>query len=302
MPHMAEARNIEDDWAGITNTAARKRRQNRLNQRALRRRREAEKSASSRKEFARTAQSGLPLSIERQADYAAPYSSHPINPNLHSPRIAGQQIVLSPQSKLQSSNSSPKSRWGSEEEGALLVVSVGPTTVVLDLYSCPLPADHLLTLVRYNLYRACAANAEILGLDPRSLHDDIPSPFCDHATFNRPLPASLIPTETQISVQHPPYIDLCPFPSLRDKLILLQGTIDEDELCADIGGHNSTVEHNGLIAWGDPWDPMAWELSEYAAMKWGPLIGRCDELIIATNYWRRRRGETPLLHALFRSR
>ncbi|TGJ83260.1 hypothetical protein E0Z10_g5475 [Xylaria hypoxylon] len=294
---MIEARNIEDDWAGISDFATRKKRQNRLNQRALRRRREAEKSTHLQNEPAETIRSSPSLNMERQADFLGYFSSHTTNPDVHTIWMPGQQAILEQMERQPtlSRNSAPKCGWVPDAEGALLVVSIGPTTVVLDLYSCPLPADHLLTLVQYNLYRACAANSMILGLDPRSLHDDITSPFCDIQTFNYSLPASLTPTETQITVAHHPYIDIFPFGHLRDRLILSQGTVDEDELCADIGGKNSTTEHTGLIVWGNSWDPMGWELSEYVAIKWAQLFGGCRELLIATDYWRRRRGEAPLM-------
>jgi hypothetical protein len=278
------------------------------------------KSALPQKEPAETIWPGLPLNIEHQAVLVGHHSSHTIHPNIHTRWMPGHQGLLeqtehqptdlaklfplsplSPLSRTLSSNSLPKFGWVQDAEGGLLVVSVGPSTIVLNLYACPLPADHLLTLVRYNLYRACAANAKILGLDPRSLHDDITSPFCDLKTFDHLLPKPLIPTETQILVRHHPYIDLFPLGSLRDKLILSEGTIDEDELCADLGGKNSTTEHTGLIVWGDSWDPMGWELSEYVAIKWGWLFEGCEELLIATDYWRRQRGEASLMDALFRS-
>ncbi|KAI1745248.1 hypothetical protein F4680DRAFT_401521 [Xylaria scruposa] len=299
MPHMTEARSIEDDWAGISDFAARKKRQNRLNQRALRRRREATKLAHFQRGPSGATRSDTPLHTERQADFGDYFSKRtsyiPDQQDI-SQQLECQQFPLP---ILASRSYFTRARWVSEAEGGLLVVSVGPTTIVLDLYSCPLPADHLLTLVRYNLYRACATNAKILGLDPRSLHDDITSPFCDLKNFDHPLPKALIPTETQITVQHHPYVDLFPFGSLRDKLILLAGAIDEDELCADLGGKNSTTEHTGLIVWGDPWDPMAWELSEYVIIKWAFLLNGCENLLIATNYWRRRRDEAPLTDALF---
>lgn len=170
MPHMIEARSIEDDWAGVSDLAARKKRQNRLNQRALRRRREAIRSAQFQKETTETFQSGLPLNIARQ------HSSHAIRLDMHSAWNSGQQAVLEqvehqpahlakpyPLSRTPNGNSPLRFGWVSDEEGTVLAVSLGPTTIVLDLYSCSLPADHLLSLQRYNLYRACATIVEILG-------------------------------------------------------------------------------------------------------------------------------------------
>ncbi|KAI0555628.1 hypothetical protein F4679DRAFT_519263 [Xylaria curta] len=301
MPHMTEAWSIEDDWAGISDFAARKKKQNRLNQRALRRRREATRLAHFQQRPSGATRSDLPLDTERQADFVGyPSTRTCYMPDRQdvSERLERRHYPFS----ISPSRSYPtRARWVSDAEGGLLVVSVGPTTIVLDLHSYPLPADHLLTLVKYNLYRACATNAKILGLDPRSLHDDITSPFCDLKNFSCPLPEALIPTETQITVRHHPYIDLFPFSGLRDKLILLEGTIDEDELCADLGGKNSTTEHTGLVVWGDPCDPMAWELSEYVVIKWAFLLNGCENLLMATNYWRRQRGEAPLTVALFQS-
>ncbi|KAI1192639.1 hypothetical protein F5X97DRAFT_316824 [Nemania serpens] len=315
MPHMTEARSIEDDWAGISDLAARKKRQNRLNQRALRRRREAVKSAYLQKEPPETIKSGLPHSKEREEESAGHHSSHVIGLDARGTWMLGQQTALeqvrhqpthrakpSPLSRTLSGNSPLRFGWVSNEEGTVLAVSLGPTTIVLDLYSCSLRADHLLSLQRYNLYRACATIAEILGLDSRALHDDITSPFCDLETFNRPLPKSLLPTETQVRVRHHPYIDIFPLGSLRDKIILSAGTFDEDELCADVGGKNPTTEHTGMLVWGDPWDPMGWELSEYVAIKWAWLLDGCEDIYTATDYWRRQRGEVPLADALRRSR
>ncbi|KAI1119927.1 hypothetical protein F5Y10DRAFT_290639 [Nemania abortiva] len=310
MPHMTNARSVEDDWAGISDFTARKKRQNRLNQRALRRRRNAAKKLVTLQEEPAKAIPLRPLNIEGQ-DCTSHLSSYTIiNPEIHNHPIPGQQValdqaehLLTGSTQLQSfsgilsSNSSAKFGWDPDREGHVLVASIGPTTIVLDLHSFPLPADHLLTLVRYNLYRACATNARLMGLEPRCLHDDIISPFCDLGTFNRPLPESLLPTETQVAVCHHPYIDLFPFGSLRDSLIHAQDIIDEDELCADLGGKNATTEHTGLIVWEDPWDPMGWEVSEYVAVKWARLFDGCKQLLMATNYWRRQRGEPPLMAA-----
>ncbi|KAI1423482.1 hypothetical protein F5Y12DRAFT_757233 [Xylaria sp. FL1777] len=311
MPHMVEARSVEDDWAGISDFGARKKRQNRLNQRALRRRKAANKSANCQIEPVEPARLSRPPIVECQADSVSHSSSHAENCDGYAAWTPGKQIiskhtVQQPKDLVKQfsplnvphGNAALQLRWSSSPESFVLVVSAGPTTIVLDLYALPLPADHLLTLVRYNLYKACAANAEILGLEPRALHDDITSPFCNPRTFNHPLPDSLAPTETQTTVLHHPYIDIFPFASLRDKLILLQGTFSEDELCADLGGKNSTTEHTGLIVWGDSWDPMAWEVSEYIAIKWSWLLDSCEELRVATNFWRNTRGEAPLRDAL----
>jgi hypothetical protein len=256
-------------------------------------------------EPAEITQSSLYLDIGGQIGVAGPLSIYTDGTSVHNASASSQQLVLEQIEHLPSHPAEQfwlsRTLGGSSIVEGVLVVSVGPTTIVLDLHPHPLPADHLLTLVQYNLYRACAANAHILGLDPRSMHDDIISPFCKPEGIHRLLPESLMPTETQVGVRHHPYIDLFPFRSLRDQLILLEGCIDEDELCADLGGKNSGTEHTGLIVWSDPWDPMGWELSEYVATKWARVFGGCEEILMATDYWRRQRGEVSLSHALFRA-
>jgi hypothetical protein len=183
------------------------------------------------------------------------------------------------------------------------VVEVASKTISFDLYEPSPPlSDHLLSLVRYNLYRAVAANSWSLGIDPRLMHSDIPSPF----TSNDPaisklclsLPLALRPTALQKSVYHHPYIDLFPFPSMRDRLLQVGDTIDEDMLCADFAGDNidsNFGEHTGLIVWGEPWDPQAWEISEPLWKKWSWLLKECSGILETTNYWRQKRDEPPLV-------
>jgi hypothetical protein len=183
------------------------------------------------------------------------------------------------------------------------IVKVASKTITFDLYeAAPILSDHLLSLIKYNLYRATAANSWAIGLDPRLLHSDILSPFSsDDSEITRlymSLPPSLHPTALQRSVPHHPYIDLFPFPSMRDRLIQIGDTIDEDELCADFAGENLKSEgggHTGLTVWGEPWDPQSWEIAEPLWDKWSILLKGCPGILEATNYWRQMRDEPHLI-------
>lgn len=183
------------------------------------------------------------------------------------------------------------------------IVKVASKTITFDLYEpAPILSDHLLSLIKYNLYRAVAANSWSIGIDPRLMHSDIPSPFTSNDPANyslcQSLPPSLRPTALQRSVPHHPYIDLFPFPNMRDRLIQMGHTLNEDELCEDFAGESLDLEfgeHTGLIVWGEPWDPKGWELAEPLWKKWSLLLKGCPGLLDSTNYWRQKRDEAPLV-------
>lgn len=67
-------------------------------------------------------------------------------------------------------------------------------------------------------------------------------------------------------------------------------------LCALGGFFNSSnsTPQNGLIIWGDPWDPAGWEITPQYLQRWAWTIDGCTELLASTNYWRQRRGEKLL--------
>jgi hypothetical protein len=47
---------------------------------------------------------------------------------------------------------------------------------------------------------------------------------------------------------------------MRDNILRAGDSYDDLELCADlVGFFNAPVARTGLIVWGEPWDPMAWE-------------------------------------------
>lgn len=110
------------------------------------------------------------------------------------------------------------------------------------------------------------------------------------------------PTALQIAKPHPGYLDVFPFPTMRDKLIELMSSestlFDEDELWKDI-------ENDGLICWGTagangvaapggggaPWDSRSWEAPLWFLTKWSWIVGGEDsELAISSEWWRNMRG------------
>ncbi|TAQ88727.1 hypothetical protein B7494_g2944 [Chlorociboria aeruginascens] len=135
----------------------------------------------------------------------------------------------------------------------------------------PLPPDHLITLLQYNVLRACIINRALLTPlfgNPAS-HSDCSSPALRKfptPSFLIIIPLSFYPTHLQLTVPHEHWIDIIPHRRWRDNLILAVGTFDEDELWSDtIGGlfegfPASEVEYRGVVIWDPPWDVKGWEI------------------------------------------
>lgn len=164
---------------------------------------------------------------------------------------------------------------------------------------CPRP-DHLPILIRLNVLSAMTHNCALVGFEPDGLcRDEEISPFCPGGGGQWPAtcPASLQPTLLQRNVEHHPWIDLFPFPDMRDKFLLAleTGYFDEDLLCHDIlGVSNLEDDTPSLLVWGDPSDPRNWEASTKFLRKWGWLVSQSRELLDGTNHWRGVRGERRL--------
>jgi hypothetical protein len=161
--------------------------------------------------------------------------------------------------------------------------------------------EHLPLLVRYNVAISLATNAGFLGIatefydwegiSPMNKHGPSLGPaFCDHSSD---WPATLHPTQLQLSIKHHPWVDCFPWPRLRDNLLQAfehPDLCDEDELCHDICDFNDQRE-SMLMVWGPPEDSQNWEVSDSFLRKWAWLLKDCGQVLVSTNYWRSRRGE-----------
>jgi hypothetical protein len=181
----------------------------------------------------------------------------------------------------------------------------GPTNILF-----PLSSDHLITLIQYNVLRACLANLKLLDLvDVAKTQEECGSavlhiltdPAPESTTGKPIIPPHLEPTLLQRTVEHAPWIDIIPHPGWRDNLILAAGTYDAAEICNDVVGGlwdevpSADFGETGVIAWSPPWDISGWEISGGFWKKWGRLLRGCDEVLEATNRWRRMRGEDDLV-------
>ncbi|KAL4874474.1 hypothetical protein BJY04DRAFT_203844 [Aspergillus karnatakaensis] len=274
----------EDDWAGLGDAKERRKRQNRINQRAFRQRKRAQQKK---------------LTIQQQIE----------------DMIANGEVTLLPRSSSTDSSSPCSSSetnplvntWERRmcflgDEIDKLLERFSQRAVESYVHGSP-SADHLLTLCKVNVFRAFMSNMLTLGMSPGPewMDDDALSPFGTQLPgYVAPdeLPVSLRPTKLQTRVVHHPWLDFFPFPRIRDNLILA-GDFDDHPLCLDIMGFWEVKEEScGLLVWGDPTDPRNWEVSENFLRRWPWVVAGCPELLESTNRWRSSRGEKMIFRYL----
>ncbi|KAH6967590.1 hypothetical protein BKA56DRAFT_697512 [Ilyonectria sp. MPI-CAGE-AT-0026] len=127
-----------------------------------------------------------------------------------------------------------------------MVIRVSPTTAYVHPalpplpFTFPLSSDHLLHLIQYNVFRALISNKRILNTlpsDPTACPAN--GPYCDDTTLyplNPNIPSSLVPTTLQQTRYHSIWINIIPFPRMRDNLIQHEGRFDQWELLQDLVG------------------------------------------------------------------
>jgi hypothetical protein len=159
--------------------------------------------------------------------------------------------------------------------------------------------DLLISLSRLNVLRAAYDNAIAVGMTVEWLcQDDTISIFSLQGPrlSEDNIPLSLRPTALQRATPHHPWLDIFPFPRMRDNLIRAGDHLDDDELCHDLTAFWDTRTSNArLLVWGLPSCPENWEVTEEFAKKWGFFLQGCPDILKSTNNWRVRRGEKPLV-------
>lgn len=199
----------------------------------------------------------------------------------------------------------------------------------------PLSTDHLLHLIQYNIFRAFGSNKRTLNVlltgwtvysPPVITTCPISGPYRDDTNvfpLNPNIPVALAPTLCQQAYPHPIWINLIPFPRMRDNLIRQQGRFSPYELLQDLIGElmganqyprreetpltisvtdpvpydedTVTTGRKGLIVWGEPHESQSWEATPGFFAKWAWAAEGCDDLLESSNRWRAIRGEDPIL-------
>ncbi|KAF7883962.1 hypothetical protein EAF00_011274 [Botryotinia globosa] len=156
------------------------------------------------------------------------------------------------QKKLLSKQSAPASLV--MEEGEALEPGIDPhlRTLLEVIKQRKQPQDHADT---FNVFHALFCNMVALGFNLDWLMADAISPFSQNPSrfWDTSCPASLCPTALQRQVSHHPYLDLFPFPELRDNMLRKGKDFDDDDLCHDlVEVCHAKSERSGLIVWGSP--------------------------------------------------
>jgi hypothetical protein len=114
----------------------------------------------------------------------------------------------------------------------------------------------------FTVFSAMYINGELQGIP-------CATGYASRTPFPKPtIPLPLHPTETQLMVVHPRWIDRLPFPKMRDSLIKLRGVVDEEEILKDI----FTMPSFRIEGGGESWDPRAWVMEKEWEGKWGWLM------------------------------
>ncbi|KIW83731.1 hypothetical protein Z517_02977 [Fonsecaea pedrosoi CBS 271.37] len=112
------------------------------------------------------------------------------------------------------------------------------------------------------VFSALFINGMILGLKACSAVPALSPPA------SSTVPLSLQPTPTQLLTIHQPGIDRFPFSKMRDNLINMCAVIDEEEFTRDL----FTMPSFNIVPGLATWDPKAWKIESYFAVKWGFLF------------------------------
>ncbi|KIX07881.1 uncharacterized protein Z518_02535 [Rhinocladiella mackenziei CBS 650.93] len=234
--------NKVDSWYGVLDPRKRKQIQDRLAQRARRK---------------RLSEAGK-FSGQSRRGSGEKFSTLPNN------AIMGGNVIADPSGMIVANANTPfpvacSSSGSSSETNAsgTLVLSSAPSL------NPPPPCDHrYLPDLKMTAIEALWVNGSILGIP------------CSDAGFDKSspqpstIPHTLCPTPLQLAVPHYIWIDRWPFPRMRDNMIILSSVIDAKELFYDFFTMQSFIVKKEE----DPWNPEAWEISHEFNTKWGYLF------------------------------
>ncbi|KAH6867795.1 hypothetical protein B0T10DRAFT_419351, partial [Thelonectria olida] len=197
-----------------------------------------------------------------------------------------------------------------------------------------LSGDHafIRSLINQNVCQGFISNKSLLRfvatfINAKFAHiHPIPATACEIAVVrptHQGMPGCLIPTQLQMNSPHPTWMDIFPFPVMRDNLIRHQNSFNHITFLEDLVGDmvyvmqpsarkedtlvstnpricqeddDTEIDHHGkgLILWGEPYLKESWEATPSFLRKWTWVAEGCHEIIDISNGWRMTRDEDPL--------
>ncbi|KAL7921482.1 hypothetical protein ACQKWADRAFT_321322 [Trichoderma austrokoningii] len=160
-------------------------------------------------------------------------------------------------------------------------------------------SEHLLHLIHFNVLRGLSINKKVLM--PSTFRECSSPPsvtlrrILPHMPDERILtalrfPENLAPTRLQLARAHSSWIDVFPFPEMRDNLIRYENYFSHAEFLTDLLGSLNCLEgacdlprnrmmpgckdgddahdRRGLILWGEPYQRDSWEVMPGFLRKW----------------------------------
>lgn len=167
--------------------------------------------------------------------------------------------------------------------------------------SLSFPDEVHLPILELNLLRGAMSIAQRLGVDSMIWSLEASSPFHNSASLAYThLPINLRPTIVQLSNPHHPVLDILPWPSVRDKLILVFSQ-PENHRPPSARSPTALVEliydvedsAEGVRIWGDdPYSDQNWEVGEKLFKNWWWALD--SHVLRRSNQLRRDRGAALL--------
>ncbi|KIN00629.1 hypothetical protein OIDMADRAFT_180825 [Oidiodendron maius Zn] len=253
-----DSRSSADIWFGVQDARSRKVIQDRLAQRARRKR-----LADSKLRLEDRQDNNMQLRIVK----LAPKAPHPISKGSeeessgiitasHSGRIQN----LSSYNDIFSISERPTFR---NQDQLIQLAEQNSLPVTSSSHPHPVTETHFLHMPIEGLFSALHNNSRLLGISclfplPRQ------SPMGSHE-----LPLPLHPVPLQMEILHLPYIDCLPLPALRHNLILFSELVDDEAFCLDLMSSTSFI-----IVGSQSWDPSGWQASPDFKSRW-PILFHC---------------------------
>ncbi|CAJ2513922.1 Uu.00g020410.m01.CDS01 [Anthostomella pinea] len=189
------------------------------------------------------------------------------------------------------------------DPAALFAYSPARPPVIKDVDDLSFPDSYLLPVNELTLLKAFLRIGSRIKCNSSLWEMTATSPFNDgtHTPASTlQLPATWRPTPSQISVPHHPVIDMLPWPSVRERIIMLLCLPDEARPPAAAGplalvqlAYDLEDAAEGVRIWGnDPCEATAWEVGQVLFERWWFVFDR--KIVDQSNYWRRLRGAESL--------